>query len=63
MKRAKYTKDKKMKIAELIEALRKLPLEAEILIDATPKAEADMVTLDIKEIYELQPDLYFIFVG
>ena len=63
MKLAEYTKDKKMKIAELIEALRKLPLEAEILIDATPKAEADMVTLDIKEIYEMQPKLYFIFVN
>ena len=48
-----------MRIIELIEALQKLPPEAEILIDATPEAE-DMVTLDMKEIYEMQPDLYFI---
>ena len=55
-----------MKIAELIEALQKLPPEAEIVIDATPKAEAvldKMVTLDMREIYELQPDLYFIFAS
>ena len=63
MKPAEYTNDKKMRIKKLIEALQKLPPEAEIIIDATPEAEADMIVLDIKEIYECAPDLYFIFIG
>ena len=52
-----------MKIAELIAALQKLPPEAEICIDAAPKKESERFPLEMKDIYEQSPNLYFILAN